>query len=324
MLRRAHSTIRAMDQRSDCKRPYLKSPLRSVPQLPDRAAALAGVACGIGAALFWAVGFVAARHGISVGFSPADIVLHRFVWAGFAFLPLVAREGFANLGSVGWRRGVLLTLIGGPPFSHLSYAGFLLVPLAHGGVIQPSCAAIGGLVLATAVLKEKLPAQRAVGAAAIVAGLCVIGGEALATIGTHGLLGDVYFAGAGLLFATFSMLLRLWQITPMRAVAVTSVVALIDLPIHWLGFGFERMIALGLLENLIQAVAQGIFAGAGAVYLFTRSVLILGAGRGAVFPSLVPGFTLLIGFLALGEVPSAVQLVGFAIVLIGFRLTQTG
>jgi drug/metabolite transporter (DMT)-like permease len=313
-----------MDQRSDCKRPYLKSPVQFGALLPDRAAALAGVACGIGAALFWAVGFVAARHGISVGFSPADIVLHRFVWAGFAFLPLIAREGFANLGSVGWRRGVLLTLIGGPPFSHLSYAGFLLVPLAHGGVIQPSCAAIGGLVLATAVLKEKLPAQRAVGAAVIVAGLCVIGGEALATIGTHGLLGDVYFAGAGLLFAIFSMLLRLWQITPMRAVAVTSVVALIDLPIHWLGFGFERMIARGLVENLIQAVAQGIFAGAGAVYLFTRSVLILGAGRGAVFPSLVPGFTLLIGFLALGEVPSAVQLVGFAIVLIGFRLTQTG
>jgi drug/metabolite transporter (DMT)-like permease len=274
--------------------------------------------------LFWAVGFVAARHGISVGFSPADIVLHRFVWAGFAFLPLIAREGFANLGSVGWGRGVLLTLIGGPPFSHLSYAGFLFVPLAHGGVIQPACAAIGGLMLATVVLKEKLPARRATGAAVIVLGLCVIGGEALATIGSHGLIGDIAFASAGLLFATFGVLLRRWQITPMRAVAATSVVALVDLPIHWLAFGFERMIALGLLENLIQAVVQGIFAGAGAVYLFTRSVVILGAGRATVFPSLVPGFTLLIGFLVLGEVPSVVQLVGFAIVLIGFRLTQRG
>ena len=60
---------------------------------------------------------------------------------------------------------------------------------------------------------------------------------------------------------------------------------------------------------------QGIFAGAGATYLFTRSVVLLGAGRAAVFPSLVPGFTLLIGFLALGEVPSLAQLAGFAIVL---------
>jgi drug/metabolite transporter (DMT)-like permease len=300
----------------------LKSPHPSAALLPDRSAAIAGIACGIGAAVFWAVGFVAARHGIAAGFSPADIVLHRFVWAGLAFLPLIVREGIADLGSVGWRRGVLLTLIGGPPFSHLSYAGFLLVPLAHGAVIQPSCAAIGGLVLATLVLKEKLPLQRAAGAAIIVVGLCVIGGEALATIGTHGLLGDLAFASAGLLFATFSILLRLWQIAPMRAVAVTSVVALIDLPIYWLAFGFERMIALGLVENLIQAVAQGIFSGAGAVYLFTRSVLMLGAGRATVFPSLVPGFTLLIGFLALGELPTVGDLAGFAIVLIGFRLTQ--
>ena len=73
--------------------------------------------------------------------------------------------------------------------------------------------------------------------------------------------------------------------------------------------------ALEPTENLLQVVVQGILAGALAIYLFTRSVVLLGAGRAAVFPSLVPGFTLLIGFLALGEVPSWAQLVGFAIVL---------
>ena len=155
----------------------------SFPAPGPRPSAAAGIACGSGAALFWAAGFVAARHGISAGFSPADIVFHRFVWAGLAFLPLLARVGLADLGGVGWMRGVALTLSGGPPLALFSYAGFLFVPLAHGGVIQPSCAALGGLLLATLVLKEKLPAQRAVGAAVIVAGLAVIGGEALATIG---------------------------------------------------------------------------------------------------------------------------------------------
>ena len=72
----------------------------------------------------------------------------------------------------------------------------------------------------------------------------------------------------------------------------------------------------------MQLVAQGIFAGAGGTYLFTRAVVLLGAGRAAVFPSLVPGFTLLIGFLVLGEIPSPAQLAGLAIVLVGFRLTQ--
>jgi drug/metabolite transporter (DMT)-like permease len=294
----------------------------SIAPRPDRPATAIGIACGAGAALFWAAGFVAARHGITVGFSPADIVFHRFVWAGLVFLPFVAREGLGDLGGVGWAKGVALTLFGGPPLALFSYAGFLFVPLAHGGIIQPSCAALGGLVLATLVLKEKLPAQRAAGATVIVAGLAVIGGDALATIGTHGLIGDLSFVTAGLMFATFATLLRLWHIAPTRAVAVTSVVSLVDIAIQWLAFGFERMIALGFAENLVQFAVQGIFAGAGATYLFTRSVVLLGAGRAAVFPSLVPGFTLLIGFLVVGEVPSLAQLVGFAIVLLGFRLTQ--
>ena len=298
--------------------------MTSKPAAPrsDAPATAAGIACGVGAALFWAAGFVAARHGIAIGFSPADIVFHRFVWAGLVFLPFVARAGLRDLGGVGWAKGVALTLLSGPPIAFLSYAGFLFVPLAHGGVIQPSCVALGGLALAKLVLKEKLPAGRVAGAAVIVAGLAVIGADALATIETHGLVGDLSFATAGLMFAAFATLLRLWRIAPTRAVAVTSVVSLVDVAIQWLAFGFERVIALGLTENLVQLALQGIFAGAGSTYLFTRSVVLLGAGRAAVFPSLVPGFTLLIGFLVLGEVPSLAQLAGFAIVLLGFRLTQ--
>jgi drug/metabolite transporter (DMT)-like permease len=203
-----------------------------------------------------------------------------------------------------------------------SYVGFLLVPLAHGGLIQPSCAVLGGLVLAAVVLNERLPPRRALGALVIVAGLALIALEALTTIGTHGLLGDLAFVTAGLFFAVFGMLLRLWRIEPTNAAAVVSVLALADVPIHWVAFGFERIFAAGVRENLLQALAQGVFAGPLAIYLFTRSVVLLGAARAAVFPSLVPGFTLLIGLVTLFEVPSVVQFVGLGIVLIGFRLTQ--
>ena len=82
------------------------------------------------------------------------------------------------------------------------------------------------------------------------------------------------------------------------------------------------MVAAGFSENLMQAVVQGVFAGAGAIYLFTRAVLLLGVARAALFPALVPPFTLLIGAIALGEIPSVSQLVGLVIVIVGFRLTQ--
>jgi len=288
---------------------------------PVKHATALGVLCGAGSALFWAFGFVAARHGVLIGMSPLVLALHRFIWPGFALLPLVAAGGFADLGGLGWRRGIALTLCGGLPLALWSYFGYVYVPLGHGSIIQPSCAAVGGLILARLMLKEVLPVRRIVGALIIVLGLAVIGTEALRTMGSHGLLGDLLFVAAGSSFAIFGMLLRLWRLPPIRAAAVTSVLSLVGLPILY--FTYDNFLAAGFFENLLQALVQGVFAGPAAIYLFTRAVVLLGAGRAAVYPSLVPPFSLLIGLLALGETPTISQLIGLAIVVAGFRLTQT-
>jgi drug/metabolite transporter (DMT)-like permease len=156
----------------------------------------------------------------------------------------------------------------------------------------------------------------------IVLGLCIIGVEAVATIGREGLLGDFTFVAAGCCFATFAMLVKLWHVLPTRATIIVSVVSLADVPIHWALFGFDRLISVGPWENLMQALAQGLLAGAGAIWLFARAVFLLGAARAAVFTALVPPFTLLIGAVFLGEMPSLTQIAGLVVVLVGFRLTQ--
>jgi len=294
--------------------------MESASHPPRESATALGVACGAGAALCWALGFVAARQGVNVGLSPYVIALHRFVWPGLALLPIAAADGFADLRSVGWGRGIALAVFGGLPLALSSYLGYVLVPLGHGAVIQPSCAALGGLILARLALKEPLPSQRIAGAIAILIGLGVIGAEALRTMGAHGLVGDLLFVLAGSFFAIFGMLLRLWLVPPLRAVVVTSVLSLAGLPL--LLTSFRNMIDAGWTENLMQAVIQGGLAGAGAIYLFTRAVVLLGVARAALYPSLVPPFTLLIGYLALGEIPSVSQLIGLAIVVVGFQLTQ--
>ena len=111
----------------------------------DTKPALLGLVCGAGAALFWALGFVATRHGLKVGFTPADLLMHRFLWSGIAFLPIVLRAGIGDLCGIGWGRGLVLMVLGGPVMSLISYTGFLFVPLGHGSVIQPSSATLGGL-----------------------------------------------------------------------------------------------------------------------------------------------------------------------------------
>ena len=87
------------------------------PSTPPTASAMGspvflGILCGVGAALFWALGFVATRHGLKAGFTPADLLMHRFLWSGLVFLPFVFRAGWRDLCGIGWGRGLALMVLG--------------------------------------------------------------------------------------------------------------------------------------------------------------------------------------------------------------------
>ncbi len=283
---------------------------------------LIGVLCGAAAAFGWAAGFVAAKHGITVGFSPADLALHRFFWTGLLLMPVAFRDGVGNPGGIGWWRGLVMSVLAGPPQAIIAYTGFMLVPLGHGTTIQPACAALFGLILATAVLRERATMTRVLGGATIIAGLIVFGAESLATIGRSGVGGDLLFVTAGLFWAAFGTLLRYFRLSGTRATAVVAVLSVVVYaPLYAIFVGFETMLRQSLAENLLQVVVQGILGGALPIYLFTRAVILLGAGRAATFPALVPGFSMIIGFLALGVVPSWPQVAGLLIVWLGFYFT---
>jgi drug/metabolite transporter (DMT)-like permease len=281
---------------------------------------LIGVLCGAGAAFGWAAGFVAAKHGITIGFSPAELAFHRFFWSSLLLLPIALRNGISDLGGVGWGRGLIVVILAGPPQALVAYTGFILVPLGHGTTIQPATAALTGLILATVILHEKLTVRRAIGCVAIVIGLVIYGAESLATIGGHGVGGDLLFLGAGMFWATFGILLRQWQIAGMRAVGAVVVLSLLlFVPAFFLLTDWHDMLRFGFFENLLQILVQGILAGALPIYLYAYAVKTLGAGRASTFPALVPVFGVVIGFLALGIVPSLPQIIGLAVVLVGFR-----
>jgi len=266
------------------------------------------------------MGFVAAKHGVQIGFSPADLAFHRFFWSGLLVLPLIVRAGLRDLGGIGWIRASVMTVLSGPPQSLLAYTGFILVPLGHGTTIQPACAALSGLILASLVLREKAGLQRILGGAIIIAGLLIFGAESLTTIGNSGVGGDLLFATAGLFWATFGTLLRLWNVAGTRAVTAVGAVSVIVLaPIYFFIYGVSGLTSQSLFENLLQAVVQGGIAGALPIYLFAHAVIALGGGRAATFPALVPVFGVIIGYLALGVVPSLAQFAGMLIVLVGFH-----
>jgi drug/metabolite transporter (DMT)-like permease len=118
----------------------------------------------------------------------------------------------------------------------------------------------------------------------------------------------------------FGTLLRYYHMSGTRAVAMVGLLSVVVYaPLYAIFIGFGNILHMSLFENVVQVVVQGILAGVLPIYLFARAVMLIGAGRAATFPALVPGFSLIIGYLALGVVPSIPQLVGLVIVVIGFR-----
>src|SRR5687768_11539007 len=65
-----------------------------------------GIAWGVAAVLAWALYNVGAKLGVAQGFQSQDLTLMRYGVAGLLMLPLILRSG---LGSLGWRRGLMLT-----------------------------------------------------------------------------------------------------------------------------------------------------------------------------------------------------------------------
>ena len=101
--------------------------------------------------------------------------------------------------------------------------------------------------------------------------------------------------------------------------AVGAVSVIVLAPIYLLIYGISGLAKQSLFENLLQAVVQGGIAGSLPIYLFAHAVIALGGGRAATFPALVPIFGVIIGYVALGVVPSLAQFVGMLIVLVGFH-----
>lgn len=82
-------------------------------------------------------------------------------------------------------------------------------------------------------------------------------------------------------------------------------------------FGVDHIAEVRTRELLLQAIGQGGLAGVILMLTYSRTVMLLGAARAALFPSLIPALAILIGVPLIGEVPDTVQLAELTLVTIG-------
>ncbi|MFO1159749.1 MAG: DMT family transporter [Reyranellaceae bacterium] len=280
---------------------------------------LSGATMALGASL----SFAAARAGILGGLGAVDMIFARFLVAAAIMLPLLVRFGVLDLAGIGWRRGMVLTLLGGAPFALMQTGGYAFAPLAHGAVIAPSTVTIVSTIGAAWFLRERLSRNHLLGAAIVLAGVVLIGWDGLVHgSGGRAWIGDLLFFTSSILWAGFTLLLRHWRLSALRATAVVAVLSCLCMtPIYFAWDGADRLAVLPLGALALQGLVQGGLQGAVTMVAYSRAVILLGVSRAVLFPACVPAVSVLIGIPIVGEMPSALQVGGLVLVTVGLLTT---
>ena len=278
-----------------------------------------GYLCGCVLALGASLSFATARAGVIHGLGPGDLVLMRFGVSGLVLLPLLLRWGLATLAGIGWRRGLILTVLGGPAFALMQMGGYAFAPLAHGAVIHPASVTILSTGTAAVLLGERLSGTHLIGAALVIGGIVLISWQGLqVAAGAGSWIGDVLFLASAMLWAGFTVLIRHWRVPAIRAMSVVSFLSLlVILPGYLAWYGPAYLQTRPALPMMMQALVQGLMQGVVALSAYSHAIRVLGVSRAVLFPAMVPAVLILIGIPIVGEIPNATRVTGLLLVTVG-------
>lgn len=285
-----------------------------------------GLAVGLLAASIGALYTVFARWGISRGLSSSDLTVLRFGVAGVLMLPVMAAAYWRDRAqfTTRWRIWLLIALLAGTPFGLLMFGALQFAPPSHAAVFPFTAMSVMGMVLGSVVLEDRMTSRRVTGIAVVLLGLVLVSGIELSSLTMQAALGDAMFLAAGTLWAGFGIVLRKHRLDPLLATAVISISALLTyVPVYVLLTGGEQLIAAAPQVLWVEVMVQGVIAGAGTLYTYSKMVSLLGPSRAAVFPALAPGLAALMAWPVLGHVPGIFETLGLLMVMTGLIVAVT-
>ncbi len=298
---------------------------RTAAPMVDRRVAT-GIAVGLVAASIGALYSVFARWGLGHGLHSSDMTFLRFAVAGIVTLPILVWTLWRNARALSsaWRAWLAVSVLAGPVFGLLMFTGLEWAPASHIAVFPFTAMSVMGTLMAAWVLGDRLTSRKLVGIAIVIAGLVALSGLELTSLGGQALIGDALFIVAGTLWAGFGIVMRRNRLDPLLATAVISFAALCTyVPAYLLTVGEARLLAAAPSALWTEVLVQGLIAGAGTLYTYSKMVELLGAARAAVFPALAPGLAALLAWPVLGHVPQPVEALGLALVVLGLVITVT-
>jgi drug/metabolite transporter (DMT)-like permease len=223
-----------------------------------------------------------------------------------------------------WRLWGTICLLAGAPFGLLMFGGLQFAPASHAAVFPFAAMSVMGSVLSAWFLGDALTPRKLFGIGIVLLGLLVLSGIDANQLNGSTLFGDALFVAAGAMWAGFGVLLRKHRLSPVTATALISASALVlYVPMYLIMIGPSRLLAASPVVFWTEVLVQGVIAGAGTLYTYSKMVALLGADRAAVFPALAPGIAAVVAWPVLGHIPGTAEIAGLTLAMVGIIITVT-
>ena len=243
-----------------------------------------GYLCALAAVLIWSGFILVSRMG---GISPLtayDIIAIRYIsCAAFVFPFWFFWQRF-NLFQP---KLIICSFIGGLAYALCAFNGFKVTPASHAAVLLPGLLPITIALISRVINKERHSAVKWLGIMMITFGIMALFWYEFQKTGSlsvgHGLL-----VGAAVCWATFSVLINRWGISPWEAtVSLAVITCVVYIPVYLMYL--PKNISTDLLQDIgVQVFYQGFLATIVQMLFYVRAVQLIGAANMGSMMAIVP------------------------------------
>jgi drug/metabolite transporter (DMT)-like permease len=272
-------------------------------------------------ALCWSGSWTAGKLGVGA-VPPIELSAIRFGIAGVLMLA-IARATGASLGLARWKLLLVASFFGIFAYNALVFVGLTLGPASDGALIVPTLNPVLTVLFAT-VLGERLTRNKLAGVVTATVGaiVVVVSAQSGTELSSQRLLSDLLMVGGAACWSVYATLGAITTRTgsPLGVTAVACLAgAAMLFPFGFLEKGYQDVPSWPATAWLDIAYLV-VFATIVGFVLFYWAVRRFGAGLASMVSYLVPIFAVTQAVFLLNEHPTAVEIFGGAIILLGVRL----
>lgn len=286
-----------------------------------------GTLAALGAIVIYAGSPAIGRSGSANGLNGLDQTAIRYAFSSLVLLPLTIWYGRAVLAKLGWFKLLALSVFGGAGYNAVFLSGFVFAPVTYGAALVPGLQPIFVLALSRLLFGDQLSLRLVIGPIICLFGLFVLTAAGGVKLEPAHYTGIGLFVLAAMLWCSYTVTLKAWQVDPHEALATTAPLsALAFLPLYFAVRGAAPVLDAPLHASLLQLVHHGILVGIAATYLYSFAVRNVGSFAVSSLSPATPILSIAIGWWLVDKSPTPQQIIGVTIVsaglLVGTWLTM--